>query len=58
MDTGMPLFFLEIQYLLLETIPLETIMRVIILNQNNLTIWKKFQYFENTMDILLKYTKV
>ena len=58
MDTGVPLFFSKIQYLLLETIPLETIMRVIILNQNNLTIWKKFQYFENTMDILLKYTKV
>ena len=30
MDTGMPLFFLEIQYLLLETIPLETIMRVVV----------------------------
>ena len=28
MDTGIPLFFSEIQYLLLETIPLETIMRV------------------------------
>ena len=25
MDTDIPLFFLEIQYLLLETIPLETI---------------------------------
>ena len=29
-DTGIPLFILEIQYLLLETIPLETIMRVLI----------------------------
>ena len=29
MDTGIPLFFPEIQYLLLETIPLEIIMRVI-----------------------------
>ena len=29
MDTGIPLFFSEIEYLLLETIPLETIMRVI-----------------------------
>ena len=29
MDTGIPLFCSEIQYLLLETIPLETIMRVI-----------------------------
>ena len=28
MDTGIPLFFPEIQYLLLETIPLEIIMRV------------------------------
>jgi len=28
MDTGIPLFFSEIEYLLLETIPLETIMRV------------------------------
>ena len=28
MDTGIPLFFLEIEYLLLESIPLETIMRV------------------------------
>ena len=28
MDTGIPLFCSEIQYLLLETIPLETIMRV------------------------------
>ena len=27
MDTGIPLFFSEIEYLLLETIPLETIMR-------------------------------
>ena len=30
MDTGIPLFFSEIQYLLLETIPLETIMRVVL----------------------------
>ena len=30
MDTGIPLFFPEIQYLLLETIPLETIMRVLL----------------------------
>ena len=29
MDTGIPLFFSEIEYLLLETIPLETIMRVV-----------------------------
>jgi len=29
MDTDIPLFFSEIEYLLLETIPLETIMRVI-----------------------------
>ena len=28
MDTGIPLFFSEIEYLLLKTIPLETIMRV------------------------------
>ena len=28
MDTGIPLFCSEIEYLLLETIPLETIMRV------------------------------
>ena len=28
MDTGVPLFFSKFQYLLLETIPLETIMRV------------------------------
>ena len=28
MDTDIPLFFPEIQYLLLETIPLENIMRV------------------------------
>ena len=28
MDTDIPLFFSEIEYLLLETIPLETIMRV------------------------------
>ena len=28
MDTDIPLFFSEIQYLLLETIPLENIMRV------------------------------
>ena len=28
MDTGIPLFLSEIQYLILETIPLETIMRV------------------------------
>ena len=28
MDTGIPLFLSEIEYLLLETIPLETIMRV------------------------------
>ena len=27
--SGIPLFFPEIQYLLLETIPLETIMRVV-----------------------------
>ena len=30
MDTGIPLFFSEIEYLLLETIPLETIMRVLV----------------------------
>ena len=29
MDTGIPLFFSEIQYLLLETIPLDTIMRIL-----------------------------
>ena len=29
MDTGIPLFLSEIEYLLLETIPLETIMRVL-----------------------------
>ena len=29
MDTGIPLFLSEIQYLILETIPLETIMRVV-----------------------------
>ena len=28
MDTGIPLFFSEIEYLLLETIPLDTIIRV------------------------------
>ena len=28
MDTGIPLFCSEIEYLLLDTIPLETIMRV------------------------------
>ena len=31
MDTGIPLFFSEIEYLLLETIPLETIMRVYVI---------------------------
>ena len=31
MDTGIP-FFSEIEYLLLESIPLDTIMRVLILN--------------------------
>ena len=33
MDTGIPLFFSEIEYLLLETIPLETIMRVQDMNE-------------------------
>ena len=33
MHTGIPLYFSEIQYLLLETIPLETVMRVF-LNPN------------------------
>ena len=34
MDTGVPLFFSEFQYLLLETIPLETIMRVFLFSQS------------------------
>ena len=36
MDTGIPLFFSEIEYLLLETIPLETIMRVFLTSSINL----------------------
>ena len=35
MDTGIPLFFSEIEYLLLETIPLETIMRVPVVPDEN-----------------------
>ena len=35
MDTDLPLFFSEIQYLLLETIPLENIMRVCLIAITN-----------------------
>ena len=39
MDTGVPLFFSEFQYLLLETIPLETIMRdAVHFEQNHKTV--------------------
>jgi len=38
MDTGIPLFCSEIQYLLLETIPLETIMRVHVLSSTNVKV--------------------
>ena len=52
MDTCIPLFFSEIEYLLLETIPLETIMRdAVHFEQNhnmvahviNATIFQNFQ---------------
>ena len=45
MDTGIPLFFSEIEYLLLETIPLETIMRVCFIDaRNNFTYVFYFYY--------------
>ena len=49
MDTGIPLFFSEIEYLLLETIPLETIMRVVsevvyIFVCAQLCLWKDGKY--------------
>ena len=53
MDTDIPLFFSEIQYLLLEAIPLENIMRVLqqILKHKMLQFYMKqlYLFFEGKM---------
>ena len=46
MDTDIPLFFSEIQYLLLETIPLENIMRVLAKRRYSMVLYLHFSISE------------